>query len=248
MDSADKLFSARVNDLLSISKSRNIVRFSSFLDEKEQYIAEDIAKSSGQDYMFFGGCKNTVRKVLGVFPDYMPPDESEFPIVLVTAEFKSEYSLSHRDFLGALMALQIKREAVGDIIVGEGKAVIFVIDKLVPTIMQELSKVGRVGVKLSVGADNFEMPEQKFEQITGSVSSPRIDAVVSLLIGMSREKASALIKSGDVNVNYREVLSASRTLHEGDIITVKKHGKYVFRGDVGTTKKNKLRIVCDKYI
>ncbi len=248
MGNNDRLFEAKINDLFSLSQSRDIVRFSSFLDEKEQFIAENIAKNKGQDYMFFGGCENTVRKVLGVFPDYMSPHESEFPITPVTAEFKSEYSLSHRDFLGSLMALQIKREAVGDIVVGGGKAVVFLLSKIAPVVLSELTMVGRVGIMLSEGIGNFQMPEQRFQSIIGSVSSVRLDSVTALLTGISREKSAALIKSGGVNLNYREELSVSRTLCDGDIISIKKHGKYIFRGAEGITKKNKLRIACDKYI
>lgn len=248
MDNEDKLFSAKINDLFSISQNRNIVRFSSFLDEKEQYLAENIAKFKGQEYMLFGGCENAVRKVLGVFPDYMRSHESEFPITAVTAEYKSEYSLTHRDFLGSLMALQIKREAVGDIVVGKGKAVIFLLNKIAPAVMSELIKVGRVGVKLSEGIGNFEMPEQRFESIIGSVCSARLDSVTALLTGISREKAAALIKSGGVCLNYREELSVSRMLCDSDIISIRKYGKYIFRGAVGVSKKNKLRIACDKYV
>lgn len=248
MDGEEKLLEARINDLFNICERKNIVRFTSFLNEKEQYIAENIAKHRNAGYMFYGGHENAVRKIFGVFPDYMQPDEQAFPIVPVTFSYKKEYDLSHRDFLGALTALKLKREAIGDIFSAEGAAAVFLLETVANSVFSELEKVGRVGVKLTHGFDPAICTQPEFEELCGTASSARLDALTAFLTKLSREKASALIKSGNVNVNYSEATSASRILYEGDIITVRGYGKFVYCGAEGVTKKDRLRIVCKKYI
>lgn len=248
MQTDTKLFKAKIEDLFSACRRKNIVKFSPFLDDSEQYMAKQIADLQGLPCMFFGGYDNATRKMLGVFPDYLEPDGVHFPVSIITAEYKKEYTLSHRDFLGALMGLKIKREVVGDIVIGEGKTILMVSNTVEKCVMQELQKVGRVGVKLSLGFDTPIENKTKFEIISGTVASIRLDTVVSLLTRLSRERSVALIKSGTVCVNYKEQCSVSSTINVDDIITIRGYGKFIFCGTDGVTKKERLHITCKKYI
>ena len=99
----------------------------------------------------YGGFQEAERKVAGFFPDYVEIDEqlpSLFPLEPLTARFREQDKLSHRDFLGSLMGLRISREMIGDILVGNGFAVFFVLNQAVPPILNEMKKVGRVGCLL----------------------------------------------------------------------------------------------------
>ena len=66
--------------------------------------------------------------------------------------------LSHRDILGSLMALGIKRETVGDILIEEGRAVVFVCGDVKEYILNQVEKIGRVGVDMTEGC-SFPLPE-----------------------------------------------------------------------------------------
>jgi RNA-binding protein YlmH len=65
---------------------------------------------------------------------------------------------------------------------------------------------------------------------------------------LSREEAQRLIKGGLVFTDGAEVSSASRVLKEGEIISVRHHGRFRFAGENGQTKKDRLSVRIQKYI
>jgi RNA-binding protein YlmH len=145
------------------------------------------------------------------------------------------------------MALCLKREVIGDIIIAEGIAQAFVTDVAARLILGTISKIGRVGVKIS-----DEMPfslenNQEYETIGGTVASPRLDCIVSLAAKVSRENAARLIRSEKTAVNHLTAKSVSSELKEGDVISIRGYGKFIFESVNGTTKKGRKHIILRKY-
>lgn len=245
----DALFVSRLEDLIVLSQNKNIVKFSHFLDERQVFISQRLISSRKLSCcMLWGGYPEAERCQLGVFPDYLEPASEQYPITPVTITYKSEYELSHRDFLGALMSLQLKREAIGDILVSPGRTIIFLLDTAQPVVLSELSQVGRVGVKICGGLEG-ELPDKSvFEELTGTVASPRLDCVVSMLTGKSREKSAALIRAGLVLVNHQAVDEVSTLLQPSDRLTIRGYGKFIFGGETRRTKKDRLLISVQKYV
>lgn len=142
----EKLFLERIRDLVTLCDQRGIPRFSAFLDERQQRIALSAGSLPGVTCGFWGGFPDAERKMFYALPDYCSPeDESLYPIRIITAEFPRQYALTHRDFLGALMNLGLRREAIGDILVGEGRAVLFLWETVADLVLSELSKAGPGG-------------------------------------------------------------------------------------------------------
>lgn len=249
INSEEREFCRHIADLLSIGSKTDIPKFSGFLTEREQLLAKvqsDIAKT---ECFFWGGHGEAVRRMFCS----QKADPEDFPLEAVTFFCRSSYArsdkdmLSHRDFLGALMSLGIKRDQIGDIAAAEEGAVVFASQNVLPLILGEISKVGRIGVRSERGI-KISLPQQKFEEISLTVSSLRIDALISGVCSLSRDKAASLIKSGGSVVNGIEISSSSANLEEGDVFSVKGYGKFVF-SDLGClTKKGKTRITIKKYI
>lgn len=217
------------------------MRFTAFLTEREQQLAKFTAEASGADCSFWGGYETAVRKMFS-FPMAEPED---FPLEAVTFSFRGKDKLTHRDFLGALMSLGVKRDQIGDILVAEGAAVIFA-SKTVVSLLSEIEKVGRVGVRLQSGIC-IDLPQQEFDEISVICASNRIDAVISAVCGLSREKSAALIKAGAVVINGVQCSSVSENVAEGDIFSVKGYGKFIFDSVGNLTKKGKNHIIIKKY-
>ena len=98
-------------------------RFIGFLDERQRSVLTGaLRRQSDVQAVFYGGFPDAQRTLLGIFPVEVPGTEDRFPLRVLRAEFRRQDSLSHRDILGALMGLELKREAVGDIQIGEGRA------------------------------------------------------------------------------------------------------------------------------
>lgn len=242
--SARESIEKRLSDMLYISEKQYTPKFTAFLNEQEQFFAENYLNSCKALYRLWGGADCCARKMLCVLPCDM---EVQFPVFPLTITFKKEYTLTHRDFLGSFMALQIGREQIGDILTGEGFAVVFCTAVAQEMILSNISKIGRVGVNISEGI-NAQLPETVFEEITTVVASLRADCVVSALSGLSREKSADFIKAGNFTLNYEQLNSVSKVLSGGDIISLRGYGKFVLSGETAETKKGKMRITLKKYI
>lgn len=221
--------------------------FSFFLDERKQMLAKTALESIKADkYTFEGGYQGAQRKIMIFYPENYYESEPQTPIKSVTFTYRAAYKLTHRDFLGALMSLDIKRECIGDILVGEGKCCVFVYETVLQDVLF-ITKIGRVGVKVSEGYDVSVTPENSFKELSLTVSSLRIDGVVSAAAGISREKAAGLIRSSLVSLNYKEVTSASQKIDIGGTFSVRGYGKYELVS-CRETKKGRLNIVVKKYL
>lgn len=248
-DSADKLFQARIEDMYRKCERYYCPVFSAFLDERQCAEAEILCRRHGEAaYMLWGGFEEAQRKMLCVFDEYSKEYiADEFPMKCLTFIFRKEDKLSHRDFLGSFMAQRLKRETIGDIIISEGKAQVFVTDVAAKLIMSDISKIGRIGVKISDSEPFSFIVQQSFEDFGSTVASLRLDCIVSAAAKVSRENAARLIRSEKVSVNHLPVVSVSHELSEGDIITVRGSGKFILNGVNGTTKKGRIHINLRKY-
>lgn len=235
----EKEFCRHISDLTS--KQSFFCRFTAFLTEREQQLAKFTAEASGADCSFWGGYDAAVRRMFSC-PAAEPED---FPLEAVTFFFREKDKLTHRDFLGSLMSLGVSRNQVGDILVTDGAAIIFV-SKTASPLLGEIEKVGRVGVRQSMGIC-ADLPQQEFDEISVVCASNRIDAVISAVCGLSREKAASLVKSGAAVINGVQCGSSSENIDEGDTFSVKGYGKYIFDSVGNPTKKGKNHIIVKKY-
>ena len=245
----EKLFAAHVEDLIVRCERKYIPQFTHFLDERQGMIARQVlARAGWEDYLLWGGFESAARCVLGVFPPYNQPAAESYPIVGLTLTYRGEDSLSHRDFLGSLMALQIKRESLGDILVGKGETVVFAAPAVSSLIQNELRKVGSVGVKVKEGLPEHLPVAHEFQTISGTVSSQRLDCVVSLATKLSREKSAQLIRSGLVMLDFAQCLQVDRLVKAGERLSIRGHGKYIIDGSDGLSKKGRIRLNIQKYV
>lgn len=242
----DKQLVAQLNDGIDLCLTRQKPYFMPFMSERKQAVLfSELKKAYFDNYLFFGGYGNSERKMLGLFFD--EPCEDCFPISAVEFSFRKCDKLTHRDFLGALMSLGIERETVGDILVEDGRAVVFVKTELSDYIMSQISKVGSVGVKVD-DADLSKLPQGiGFEEKTYIVSSLRLDNIVAAVCRLSREKTRTVIMADSVCVNFEETKNVSLNLKEDDVFTIRGKGKFVLKSILGTTGKGRIRISVIHY-
>lgn len=243
----DRLLVSHLLDMIEICEKSYQPRFSFFLNEHEIMLAQSVLKEQKcETYRLYGGYNEASRRILGVFPPYWE-DTDSFPITALGIRYREADKLSHRDFLGAFMSKQIKRNMLGDIIIGSGRATVFVHTSVKYALIFEISKIGSVGVKITEDKEPVIHAEKNFIEKSGTVSSLRLDSIVSAAAGISREKSAMLIKGGNVSVMYSVETSASRQLSEGDIFSVRGYGKFIFYSVNGKTKKDRIHISVKKY-
>lgn len=242
LNSEDKLVVSKAYDTIYLCEKRHCATFYGFLNEHEVQVIKDNVYLT-EECLFWGGYSDARRVVFGCGEN----DFLSFPISSLCFTYKDEYKLSHRDFLGSLMALGIERSTIGDILVFDGQAIVFVKTEIAPYIKQEIRKIGRVGVKISDYDSSDFSYSQKYDELSFTVSSLRLDVFVSALCNLSREKASKLITTENVTVNYILQTSNSKTLNVGDVVTIKKYGKFVFTNNNGFSKKGRIRVLVKHF-
>lgn len=237
---------ARISDTADICERNNTPKFLGFLSEEESVLAERVLEKRNVRFSLFGGYSNAKRKILGCIPEWA--EDISFPISALTFTFRKENSLGHRDFLGSLMALGIKRETVGDILVEEGRAVIFVLDEISDYVINEIDKIGRTGVKITRGFEDNLPQSDTLTEFSDTIASERLDCVVASLSNSSRNSAVEKISFGLVSVNSQVIEKSTRTVLAGDVITIRGKGKFVIDSITEKTRKNRIILRYKKYV
>ena len=235
----------RVDDSIRLSDSRGIPKFLGFLSPTESAEAKKTVRF--HKHGFFGGYEGAERTVLGIFPDWADEDGCDYPITAVTFRYRKTDKLSHRDFLGALMALGIKRSSVGDILIGEGETVVFVLHDISEYVVSQISRIGSVGVSVEIGKPSVLPTASDFIEGSGTVASLRLDCVVSELSGKSRGSSVEFIEAGYVSVNSSAVCKMSANIKSGDIVTLRGKGKFIIVSACERSKKGRIILRWKKY-
>lgn len=244
----DALLKAWVGDAFRLCERYSSPRFVGFLDERQCAAAAGmLSRNISVNTAFFGGFTDAERRMLGVFPEFMQPDDSEFPIDQLVFSYRSGVSLSHRDFLGTILACGVKREKIGDILCGDGIAVVYAERDITRFLETQIERVGGEGVTLLHDYQGELPAAHTFREIRDTVASPRLDAVVKIAAGLSREEAARRIEAGSVSINHVVRLSISSFVREKDIISIKGVGRFKVDSIGPNTRKGRLFITLLKY-
>ena len=241
----DRLLLASLLDKEQACRTRNYLTHTRFLSLSERALCADAVRLAGASghALFWGGYEDAERGVWLFYPDYMDGDAARqaAPITLLRAHKHKEDTLTHRDYLGALMGLQIDRSVVGDILVHEEGADILVLEDMADFILLHFAKAGRKQISLTrepLAALKSAAVTQK--EGSGSVASPRLDSVVALVFGLPRKEAQEKIEKGLVFVNNTPCLKPERQVDEGDRLTVRGLGRARVEEFGGTSRKGRL--------
>lgn len=249
-----KLILAQVIDKLNKAQQKNILTTTHFLNEHQRAVAEQLIRDCGNPaHVFYGGYDDAQRTVLVFLPDYFMPDDITSddinPIACIRAEYSQANSLTHRDFLGGILGTGVKREMIGDILVGSKSCDIIVMKEIAPYLENNFFSAGRVKLDVSViPLDSINIPEAKLKIINDTVASLRLDSVVSSGFSVSREKAAEAIRAGKVFLNHIECSKIDKQVDEGDCITVRGMGRIVLQQIGNRTKKGRIQILIAKNI
>lgn len=244
----EQILQRRFSDLAYKAESRYIELYTDFLNLHEQDLLLRMKNELPRiKYFSSGGFDSAERKILCFCGNQMINDESdlEFPISClhirpVNQKFSDQ--LSHRDILGAVLNLGIDRSKVGDIIIADNEFYLFCNSAIYSFIIDELVRIKHTVVKSSlIDNQDFEY-KPNLREITGTVTSVRLDSILSIAFKGSRSSLSGLIAGGKVFVNSKNVLSNSHVLKENDIVSVRGYGKFIFGGTTNQTKKGRFSV------
>ena len=251
MNKDEQLLRKRLIELSNQAFRRDIVTFSDFLNLNELNILHTTPKDMfPARYETYGGYDLSERQMVAFLPDALYY-EYAYPMQVIevsplNAKFSEE--LSHRDYLGSIMNLGIERCKIGDILVQDNTAAIFVREEIAAYVADSLTRIRHTSIKTTVKEATDILYEPKFEQLKGNVASIRLDSVLSVAFPLSRSKMTPFIENGRVFVNGKLITSNGYHLKENDIISVRGLGRIRFEHVISETKKGRFMISVKKYI
>lgn len=219
-----------------------------FLDPRERQIVASLIGSSNEEikYLFFGGSDDSERQRAIIAPFYEEILDEHFEIHLLQGDFASKFNrIEHRDVLGAFMSLGIDRKKIGDIIVAENAFQMIVAAELSSYIKLNMTQINHAKVRLEEKSFNALLKKRdRWISSIHTVSSLRLDIVVKEIYRMSRNDATAYIKTNRVKVNFKDVDDPSLQVIAGDLISVRGHGRSKVEQINGKTRKGKIRMTA----
>ena len=250
MEKEEQLFRKRIQELAETCFRRDVPTNTDFLNLSEQTVFHSISGMLPPvRFVLSGGFESSERKLICFLPSYeeelLDPPYDCLKIAPLNRKFAEE--LSHRDYLGAIMNLGIERSMLGDIVIKEGDAYVFVLKKMSRYIQDSLTTIRHTTVTVSLADDAGELLKPEFETIQGTVSSIRLDSIVALCGRLSRTKASAYIEAEKVYVNGQIVTQVSRAVKDGEVLSIRGIGKFKFDGAGGQSKKGRTVVTLLKY-
>ena len=263
MDS-NNLFMKIIEERFDRFLSSYAVTGGDFLSPEEQSAASGFfRRNASQGAFLYGGYDEAERRMPVFMPDYTGvadeaslieyflncPEDCPLRVLVVTIPAVEKTVPGHRDYLGALMGLGIKRQKVGDIIVKPRGAQIIVSEDLAEYLRDSLTSVGRVTVTTSIcDITGLEPAEVKKEEREFNVSSPRLDNVVSAVFSISRKSAQEAISRGLVYIDGVQTTKPDRQLKPAEKLVLRGKGKAIYEGVSGTSRKGKDYIRVIKYV
>lgn len=243
---SDRVLIAQALDKLEICENRQYLTNTRFLDLRERSLVAQairLAQSTTQHVML-GGYEDAERACAVFYPDYMTAEDvilpENRPITVVRALRHPSDTLTHRDYLGALMGLQIKRDCIGDILVHEEGADIIVLSDIVEFLLLNFDRAGRKRLRLKeIDIAEIQAGQNETIEKEGSVASMRLDSVTALLFGISRADAQAQILHGQVFLNFLACEKPEKEVAQGDRITLRGKGRGKVTALCGHSRKGR---------
>lgn len=240
-----------------LDKKRQAERYfqpasTAFLDLRQQSLCRQALQGTG-GWQLEGGFGQAERRVALFLPDYIENagqlDQQDLPFRALRLEVKGQKPLTHRDYLGSLMGLGIRREMIGDILPRPQGADLLVMAEIAPYIRQNLTQAGSSPVSSAlIGLDDLEIPEVQVKVIRDTVPSLRLDAVLAAAFSLSRGEAAEAIRRGLVQVDGAPALKGDRPVAQGARLSIRGKGKAILAETGGLSKKGRVNLEIHKLL
>ena len=247
--SGEAELAAKLIDLADGAVRGQKYRVSEFLDPYGYSVAETIKAHYSQLNIEANGGYRGAERVKAAFVDEDFPGSIDFGLVAIAVRWDERYyQISHRDVLGSLMGLGVKRELFGDIIMKDGMCQIVADTAIAPFVLQNLHTVGSATVQTEiVDLTAIEPKEEKVKDIRTTVASLRLDTVAAAGFGLSRTKMAAEIEADKLKVNWQPAKGAAQTISAGDMISMRGRGRLEVCEIIGQTRKGRMSILLKRY-
>ena len=253
----DKILLAQVLDKMTFANDKNRLQYTDFLDMYQLSLVESfLRKIDIKNYVFVGGDGEAERKILIIYPEKYDDIminkniNNILKVVRITLPNDLVGKYTHRDYLGGVIKLGLKREKVGDILVDANGADIIIMNEISTFLLSNIESLTRFQMSKITLEEicNLRKVEVKKEEIKIIVSSLRLDNIVSELAKCSRSKAEQILNTERVFINGQNETKKTKQIKQGDLITIRGKGRFEVKEFVGNTRSGRYIINIEKYV
>lgn len=240
----ERLLLAVADDKAALAVQRQQPCFTNFLDPGQRALLGRYAHRWETTIASWGGFEGAERQIVAFLPPFIDY-EPEYPLVALEVSGNFNFAtVTHRDYLGSLLALGIKREMVGDILVGDNGCQLLVTPTIASYVQNNWQAVGRVGITVTpIPLSHVNPPEPQEICRSATVASLRLDAVVAAAYSISRTQAATLIRAGKLKHNFLLETRCDKTVAAGDVFSLAGKGRAQLRQVGGQTRKGRWHIL-----
>lgn len=236
-------------DKAASARRRYEACFTAFTDPGQRALLAQYAYLWDAAMFSFGGYTGAERQIVAFSPEQ---DEYQVEYPLVAMQVSGNFSfaqVTHRDYLGSLLALGMKREMVGDILVRPEGCQLVLHEKIASYVLANWQTVGRVGVKVEeIPLAELRPPQPKIVLRQATVASFRLDAIVAVAYGLSRTQAANYIRGGKLKHNFSLETRCDRTVEVGDMLSLAGQGRAQLQVVGGQSKKGRWHIEIARFV
>ncbi|WP_196091763.1 YlmH/Sll1252 family protein [Streptococcus sp. NLN76] len=243
--SEDQLFLEKAWEWLQRVEQHYVPVLTDFLNPHQVTLVQNLARQTEVTIYNSADLWLTEQSRLLIAPDYYQLESEDFEMVLLAIYFQTQFGkLTHPQVLGSLIhQTGLDRRVFGDILIGQDQVQVFVQAPLAPLLIQEVKKIGRMGVRLqAVPKEDMLQVDEDMQIKTIFVDSLRLDRLIASAFQLGRGKAAQLVKANRVKVNYQERTDVSWSLQAGDVVSVRGKGRFYIGDHTGLSKSGRIKV------
>jgi RNA-binding protein YlmH len=248
LEGEERLEMARVIEGAQRALERTEPVWTDFFDPRLRELAVDILRQAPEvRALSYGGHKKAERQRLVLIPSFYLTESIEPELEFFRIRSDKQIELTHRDVLGAVIGLGIRREKIGDILIADQEVQIVVAREVAPAISQGLVDVGKAKVQVeTIDPEELAIAPDRVKEIRTTVSSLRLDAVASLGYGVSRTRMAREIKGERLKINWRTIKDPDHPVQAGDVLSMRGRGRVMVYEVTGKSKKGRIGLILHR--
>lgn len=239
--------------LKAILKKEDKILASNVLDKYKKFNKTGISTYTNfLDIRQYNLLYNLFNKLKINFNSYRVNDECEKYIIyfgdyddFITIYSFNNEGIRYKDVLGTLFSLGYDYDLIGDIFITEDKVYFTNLTRL-NGVIDNIYIINKKRVFLEKNP-NIILDGDRFINLKLVIPSYRLDVIVSKLANLSRNDACNYIKDKMILLNYEEVTDISKKVNIGDVISIRKIGKFIIGSELSKSRKDNVFIEVKKY-
>ncbi|MBU5669041.1 RNA-binding protein [Peptoniphilus sp. MSJ-1] len=233
----------KIIDKLEIVLRDHSVESTDFLNPHEINLAISVLNRFKDEisYTISGGHDYAESSIIYIYQSYQ--QDIDFNDIVIF-RFESDEKIKHGDVLGSLIGLSIDRRKIGDILVGKKFTYFFVKREIANFVEINLNKISKYNINLELtnSEDELDLPEKEYNFKKIIANSFRLDNLIAKIFNLSRSNVKKYISQELVKVNFSVETRPHFELEEGDLVSVRRYGRFRVFEVKGNTKKGNFVI------